>query len=96
MLDVGHNPHAARYLATQLAQKKANYRHIYAICGILQDKDAAGVLAPLLPFITAWICVPLAGERGQSATELQRKLQLVAEKIIIYWKAKRLIQCYRV
>lgn len=80
VLDVGHNPHAARYLATQLAQKKANYRHIYAICGILQDKDAAGVLTPLLPFITAWICVPLAGERGQSAIELQRKLQLVTEK----------------
>ena len=79
VLDVGHNPHAARYLATQLTQLKAHYAHIYAICGILKDKDANGVLQPLLPLITEWICVPLEGERGQSGEVLQEKLNVMIE-----------------
>ncbi|MFC0308298.1 bifunctional tetrahydrofolate synthase/dihydrofolate synthase [Gallibacterium trehalosifermentans] len=80
VLDVGHNPHAARYLASQLQQQKRNYSKIYAVCGVLQDKDAEGVLLPLLPLIADWVCVPLAGERGQSAEQLQSKLNVIAKK----------------
>ncbi|WKT00821.1 bifunctional tetrahydrofolate synthase/dihydrofolate synthase [Gallibacterium salpingitidis] len=83
VLDVGHNPHAARYLATQLAQQKAHYAHIYAVCGILKDKDAEGVLQPLLPLINEWICVPLAGERGQAGEVLQQKLNVMLDKVEI-------------
>lgn len=78
VLDVGHNPHAARYLATQLQQTE--YQHLYAVCGILKDKDAAGVLQPLLPFVSKWTCVPLAGERGQTGEVLQQKLNVISEK----------------
>ncbi|OBX05630.1 folylpolyglutamate synthase [Gallibacterium genomosp. 3] len=78
VLDVGHNPHAARYLATQLQQTE--YQHLYVVCGILKDKDAAGVLQPLLPCVSKWTCVPLAGERGQTGEVLQQKLKVIAGK----------------
>ena len=37
------------------------------MCGILADKDAAGVAAELRDCIDAWWCVPTEGERGRSA-----------------------------
>jgi dihydrofolate synthase/folylpolyglutamate synthase len=36
------------------------------VCGILADKDAAGVAAELRECIDAWWCVSTDGERGRS------------------------------
>lgn len=73
ILDVGHNPHAARYLSQRLTQTKAT--KIWAICGILQDKDCDGIFTPLLAQIDHWYLIPLTGERGQSAEQLFNALQ---------------------
>jgi dihydrofolate synthase/folylpolyglutamate synthase len=40
------------------------------VCGILADKDAAGVVAELRDSVDAWWCVPIEGERGRSAAAL--------------------------
>lgn len=62
IIDVGHNPHAALYLAEKLTALKAKITgKIVAVCGILKDKDAQGVLSPLLPVIDEWHCVTLEG-----------------------------------
>ncbi|WP_298168028.1 folylpolyglutamate synthase/dihydrofolate synthase family protein [Acidithiobacillus sp.] len=53
LVDVAHNPQAARQLATLLAARKGAAR-CHAIVGMLADKDMAGTLAPLLHWVDAW------------------------------------------
>ena len=79
IVDVGHNPHAARYLAEKLTALKAQSQgKLIAVCGILKDKDAAGVLTPLLPLVDEWRCVTLGGYRGQQGKDLFVTLQQIA------------------
>ena len=81
IIDVGHNPHAARYLAEKLTALKAQSQgKLIAVCGILKDKDAAGVLTPLLPLVDEWHCVTLGGYRGQEGKALLLTLRQVAEQ----------------
>lgn len=80
IIDVGHNPHAAHYLAEKLsALKTKSTGKIIAVCGILKDKDAKGVLRPLLNLIDHWYCVTLAGYRGQRGEDLFATLQQIAQ-----------------
>ena len=72
-LDVGHNPHAADYLARRLAARACRGR-TFAVLGMLSDKDADGVIAALLPVVDAWLPASLAGERGRTADDLARRL----------------------
>lgn len=72
-LDVGHNPHAAAYLAMRLADRPCRGRTI-ALLGMLGDKDADGVMAALAPAIDAWVTVSLAGERARDADDLAERL----------------------
>jgi len=69
ILDVAHNPHAAAYLASRLAELPRSGQ-VYAVAGMLHDKDIAGTLAALAPQVTHWYCAPLEGPRGASAAEL--------------------------
>ena len=69
ILDVAHNPAAARVLARNLRDLPSGGRTL-AVCGILADKDAAGVVAELRDSVDAWWCVPIEGERGRSAAAL--------------------------
>ena len=46
MLDGAHNPHAARTLAKLL--EALTFRRLYLIIGIMADKDARGILTPLV------------------------------------------------
>lgn len=68
-LDVGHNPHAAAYVARRLVEQPCTGR-TWVLLGMLEDKDAEGVVQALSGVADAWIAVSLAGERGRSAAEL--------------------------
>lgn len=46
-----------------------------AVCGILADKDAAGIAAQLRDCIDAWWCASTDGARGQSGVELAEKVR---------------------
>jgi dihydrofolate synthase/folylpolyglutamate synthase len=69
ILDVAHNVEAARTLAENLAASGFAPETI-AVCGMLRDKDIAGVLHELAPRITRWHLASLPGPRGASADEL--------------------------
>lgn len=69
ILDVAHNPHAAYYLASRLAELPISGK-VHAVVGMLHDKDIAGTLAALAPQVTDWYCAQLDGPRGASADEL--------------------------
>lgn len=72
IIDVGHNPHAARYLAERLqAVKKAK---IFAIFSCLEDKELSGIVQPLREVIDEWHCVGLDCWRGQSGQAVFDKL----------------------
>ncbi|WP_137972536.1 bifunctional tetrahydrofolate synthase/dihydrofolate synthase [Pseudomonas sp. F(2018)] len=74
LLDVGHNPHAAEYLATRLAARPLKGRRL-AVFGLLADKDLKGVLAPLQLEVQGWSVAPLDSPRSRPAGELEAALR---------------------
>ncbi len=83
LLDVGHNPHAAGYLARHLQRQPKPGRRL-AVFGLLADKDLAGVIDALLPVIDVWAVAPLATPRSRSATELNAALMEREASVTIY------------
>ncbi|CAB0149536.1 Dihydrofolate synthase/folylpolyglutamate synthase [Pseudidiomarina piscicola] len=73
LLDVAHNPHAAAFLVEHLRNRFGS-RPIYAVLGMLKDKDIAGTLEQLKPAVSAWYLADLEGPRGASAKELASAL----------------------
>jgi dihydrofolate synthase/folylpolyglutamate synthase len=74
ILDVAHNPDAARVLARNLKANPISGR-TSAVFGVLADKDAAGIADILDDSIDAWWCVPLDGARGRSGEELANEVR---------------------
>jgi dihydrofolate synthase/folylpolyglutamate synthase len=74
ILDVAHNVEAARNLAGNLAASGFAPETI-AVCGMLRDKDIAGVLRALAPRVTRWHFASLPGPRAASADDLERNLR---------------------
>jgi dihydrofolate synthase/folylpolyglutamate synthase len=73
LLDVGHNPHAAEYLARRLAARPLKGRRL-AVFGLLADKDLQGVIAPLHGLVDDWAVAPLHTPRSRPAAELAAAL----------------------
>ncbi len=69
ILDVAHNPQAARNLAANLSDS-GFAPETHAVFGALRDKDIAGVVRALVPRITRWHLATLPGPRGTSSVEL--------------------------
>lgn len=74
LLDVGHNPHAAEYLAQRLSRTPPVGRRL-AVFGLLSDKDLDGVVAPLLGGVQTWAVTPLDTPRSRPAAQLHDALQ---------------------
>ena len=72
ILDVAHNLEAAELLATNLRTLPSSGRTL-AVVGVLRDKDAAALVAPLLPLVDQWIAAGTSGPRGMSAAELRAR-----------------------
>lgn len=79
ILDVGHNPQAARYLAEQL--KELNYPKVHAVLGMLGDKDATNTVAPLLPAVSHWYIGTLDVPRGRAAKSILESTQIDTTKV---------------
>jgi dihydrofolate synthase/folylpolyglutamate synthase len=78
VLDVAHNVQAARTLAQNLAAAGFSPQTI-AVCGMLRDKDIAGVLREMAPRVTRWHLASLTGPRAATAAELARHLRNVSD-----------------
>ncbi|MES1982227.1 MAG: bifunctional tetrahydrofolate synthase/dihydrofolate synthase [Pseudomonadota bacterium] len=74
ILDVAHNPHAARSLARNLSSMPASPK-TYAVFGMLKDKDIAGVVRALGNHIDVWLTATIAAPRGATAQDLALVLQ---------------------
>ena len=73
-LDVGHNPHAATYLAGRLAAQPCLGR-TWVLLGMLNDKDADGVIKALVGVADGWVAASLEGERARTATDLAGRIE---------------------
>ncbi|MEO6155866.1 MAG: cyanophycin synthetase, partial [Thermomonas sp.] len=78
VVDVGHNPQAARALAAWMAGQP--HRLTIAVYAALADKDAAGVVAALAGHVDTWHVAGLtdAGPRGEDVATFARRLQNTA------------------
>ncbi|MDP9088176.1 MAG: bifunctional tetrahydrofolate synthase/dihydrofolate synthase [Pseudomonadota bacterium] len=74
ILDVAHNPDAARVLARNLNANPFHGKSL-AVCGILGDKDARGIAESLNASIDEWWCASLDGTRGRTGDELAGELR---------------------
>lgn len=73
ILDVAHNPHAARSLAQNLAAMPP-CRKTYAVFAMLKDKDIAGVALALKDQVSEWLVAGINAPRGASANEVAQAL----------------------
>jgi dihydrofolate synthase/folylpolyglutamate synthase len=74
ILDVAHNPAAARTLSTNLGSM-GQYHKTYAVFAMLKDKDIAGVVRALKSVIDVWLIAGIDAPRGASADELRQVLE---------------------
>ncbi|OHC72972.1 MAG: bifunctional folylpolyglutamate synthase/dihydrofolate synthase [Rhodocyclales bacterium RIFCSPLOWO2_02_FULL_63_24] len=74
VLDVAHNPQAARVLAANLGDMSF-HRNTWAVFGMLADKDVDGVIDALRERVTHWLPCTLDGRRAASADFLAGRLR---------------------
>ena len=75
ILDVAHNPHAARALAASLAARHCRGRTI-AVCGILADKDVEAIVVALAGQVQEWVAVRLEDPRALPEAQLAMRIML--------------------
>ena len=81
ILDVAHNPAAAKTLAGQLRLSRTAGKTI-ALCGILGDKDIAGIATELRSSFDEWIVAGLAGARAVEPQVLAARLRDVGANVV--------------
>lgn len=83
MLDVGHNPHATRYLADLLRVALADnkYRKVHAVVSMLADKDIKNSLLAFDGLINDWYLAPLAVPRAAKVDELVNAIPNLEAKV---------------
>lgn len=92
IIDVAHNPHAARALAGNLADLPPGGR-VIAVCAMLADKDVAGVVRILRPHVQVWHAAGLDQPRGLDTAGLADILRVEAcvfeqhESVLQAWQA---------
>jgi dihydrofolate synthase/folylpolyglutamate synthase len=73
VLDVAHNPHASATLAQNLGAM-GFHRYTYAVFGIMDDKDIAGVIAPMAGLVDHWCVTDLPSPRSATSAALAEKV----------------------
>ena len=74
VLDVAHNPQAARVLAANLGNM-GFHRQTWAVIGMLADKDIDGMIDAIGERVTHWLPCTLEGRRAASADFLAARLE---------------------
>jgi dihydrofolate synthase/folylpolyglutamate synthase len=74
VLDVAHNPQAARILAEGLSAMNY-FPATFAVFGAFADKDVEGIVTAVMARIDRWYVAPLPGPRSLSAQGLRGALE---------------------
>ena len=73
VLDVAHNPAAAREQASRL-DELPRAGQMVALIGLFKDKDIDAVITPIAMHIDRWIAVPIEHPRGMNVDALAREI----------------------
>jgi dihydrofolate synthase/folylpolyglutamate synthase len=79
LLDVAHNPAAAKVLADELRADAGDGKTI-AIVALLADKDVDAVISALADQVDVWAAVTAANSRAIDAEELSRRIANLTNK----------------
>ena len=71
VLDVAHNPHAARVLAEALGSM-GFHQNTYAVFSMLSDKDICGVVEAVKHRVDGWFIGPIEHPRGAPVEQLRK------------------------
>ncbi|MBX9704905.1 MAG: bifunctional tetrahydrofolate synthase/dihydrofolate synthase [Gammaproteobacteria bacterium] len=74
IVDVAHNPEAARYLAQQLPLRRRNTGTLRAVVAMCADKDIEQTLAAMRSIVDVWYAAPLALPRTAAVEQLLQYL----------------------
>ncbi|MDI9245496.1 bifunctional tetrahydrofolate synthase/dihydrofolate synthase [Marinobacter sp. CHS3-4] len=77
--DVGHNPHAARWLSERVSALKRPGQRVIAVYGALGDKDIEGVTGAMKSQVDEWLLAALAVPRGVGCEQLTRRVGLATD-----------------
>lgn len=83
ILDIAHNEPAARVFAEHVRERGVAGGRTFAVVGILADKDAREIAAALESLVDHWILCSLPGARGSSASDLNARLRLAADRVTL-------------
>jgi len=75
IIDVAHNPSASLYLSKKINQLKIQGK-LYAILGMLNDKDILGIINPLKRKVDFWYAAPLKHMRTANIKKLKKFLPI--------------------
>lgn len=78
ILDGAHNAQAAKALADTFKASPWSRSDVRWIVGLMRDKDAAAVLAPLAPFLKDVVCVAPRSPRAMEPEKLARFVRAAA------------------
>lgn len=94
ILDVAHNPAAAVSLSKSIKAYKGT-RQIICLFSILMDKDMAGVIEPLIPYVSQWHLAPVTNARGMPVEEIEKEVgrQVQTQKTNFLHEAQ--VYCHR-
>lgn len=93
ILDVAHNPQAAKSLAQNLIKHPVKGQTL-GVFAMLADKDIEQVTQELLPYISAWYVADTQNPRGAKAIELESYLLPQAEgRIKCFDSVTKALQC---
>lgn len=93
ILDVAHNPHAARGLAENLRRHPVPGR-TFAVFAMLADKDIAGVIRLLIDDIDVWCVAGIDQPRGAGADQLVACLRAVRPAVALH-RCDSVLDAYR-
>nr|VFK58715.1 MAG: dihydrofolate synthase / folylpolyglutamate synthase [Candidatus Kentron sp. UNK]VFK68538.1 MAG: dihydrofolate synthase / folylpolyglutamate synthase [Candidatus Kentron sp. UNK] len=80
ILDVAHNPEAARMLARTLQDSPCRGRTL-AVFAILEDKDIEAVLRAMWPVVNAWYVSNLDAPRGGTARSIMMAMSRIDSNV---------------
>ena len=81
LIDAAHNPAGAAALATYL--QDTNLVPIPIVLAVMEDKDLAGMVKPLLPVASAFVATTVPHGRARTAESLAAALRVLAPKVPI-------------
>lgn len=69
IVDAAHNPHGARALAAAIVDVLP-FENVWVVLGVLEDKDARGIVEALDPVVAGFVCTQSGSDRAVESSEL--------------------------